>query len=114
MSETPFASYSEPTLVPSSTIDTMARAARDGAADAREMAERVLSGTSLFLSRFVYTTSYTLSYGVVFPATILARSIPRNNAAVRGLIDGARAATAKVDEVKGHPSHPGVPALILP
>jgi hypothetical protein len=114
MSETPSASYSEPTLVPSSTIDTMARAARDGAADAREMAERVWSGTSLFLSRFVYTTSYTLSFGVVFPATILARSIPRNNAAVRGLIDGARAATAKVDEIKGHPGRPGVPALILP
>jgi hypothetical protein len=114
MSETPFAHYSEPVVVPSNTIDIMARAAKDGAADAREMAERVWSGSSLFLSRFVYTTSYTLSYGVVFPATLLARSIPRNNAAVRGLIDGAKAATAKVDEIQGQKSHPGVPALILP
>ena len=114
MSESPFASYSEPTLIPPSTMDTMARAARDGAADAREMAERVWSGTSLFLSRFVYTTSYTLSYGVVFPAALLARSIPRNNSAVRGLIERAHAATAKVDEIQGHPSHPGMPALILP
>jgi hypothetical protein len=114
MSESPFANYSEPAVVPSRTIDTMARAARDGAADAREMAERVWSGTGLFLSRFVYTTSYTFSYGVVFPATLLARSIPRNNAAVRGLIDGARAATVKVDEIRGQKNHPKVPALILP
>jgi hypothetical protein len=114
MSETPFANDSEPAVVPSSTIDIMARAARDGAADAREMAERVCSGTGLFLSRFVYTTSYTFSYGVVFPATLLARSIPRNNAAVRGLIDGARAATEKVDEIRGQEGHPGVLAPALP
>jgi hypothetical protein len=114
MSENPSANCSEPLAVPSNTIDLMARGAKDGAADAREMAERVWSGTSLFLSRFVYTTSYTLSYGVVFPATLLARSIPRNNAAVRGLIDGAKAATEKVDQIQAHESHPGVPALILP
>jgi hypothetical protein len=109
MSENPFTNYSEPALAPSGTLDLMSRGARDGAADAREMAQRAWSGTSLFFSRFVYTTSYTFSYGVVFPATLLARSIPRDNAAVRGLIDGARAATRKVDQIQGHESH-----LILP
>ena len=51
------------------TMNTITQAAKDGAADAREMANRVWASTSLFLCRFVYTTTYTLSYGVVFPAT---------------------------------------------
>ena len=83
------------------TLDTIAKAARDGASDAREMANRVIANSSLFFCRFVYTTSYTLSYGIVFPATLIAKSIPKDNAAVRGLIDGAASAKAKVREVKG-------------
>ncbi len=79
------------------------RAAREGAADAQAAADRILSASGLFLSRFVYTTSYTVSYGIVLPATLVARSIPRDNAAVRGLIDGAAAAVLKVDEVRGLP-----------
>ncbi len=92
---------SESMLQPADALSTITRAARDGAADAREMAERVWANTSLFLCRFVYTTSYTISYGVVFPATLLARSVPLDNAAVRGLIDGARAATDKVHQIRG-------------
>jgi hypothetical protein len=42
-----------------------------------------------------------LSYGVVFPATLIARSVPKDNAAVRGLIDGARAAADKVHSIRG-------------
>jgi hypothetical protein len=87
------------------TMNTITQAAKDGAADAREMANRVWASTSLFLCRFVYTTTYTLSYGVVFPATLIARSIPKDNAAVRGLIDGARAATDKAHELKGGELH---------
>src|SRR4051794_32628509 len=83
------------------SIDLVARAARDGAADARVAASRALSGTGLFLSRMVYTTTYTLSYGVVFPAAFVAQSIPRNNAAVRGLIEGAHAASRRADAVLG-------------
>jgi len=88
-------------LPASDTLSTISRAARDGAADAREMANRVWANTSLFLCRFVYTTSYTLSYGVVFPATLIARSVPKENAAIRGFIDGARAATDKVHQMRG-------------
>ncbi len=93
--------HAESVLEPASTIDTISRAARDGAADAREMANRVWASSALFLCRFVYTTSYTLSYGVVFPATLIAKSVPKDNAAVRGLIDGARAASEKVHEMRG-------------
>jgi hypothetical protein len=93
------------TLNPSDAINTITQAARDGAADAREMANRVWASTSLFVSRFVYTTSYTLSYGIVFPATLIARSVPKNNAAVRGIIDGALAATQRAHELKSGELH---------
>ena len=79
----------------SGTIDLMAQAARDGAVDARAAAARVLSKTGVLLSRVVYSATYTISYGVVFPAAFVARGIPRNNAAVRGLIDGAHAASQR-------------------
>jgi hypothetical protein len=96
----------------------MSKAARDGAADAREAAVRTWAAASLFTSRFVYTTCYTISYGVVFPATLLALSIPKDNAAVKGLIDGAHAAIRKVDEIQGtaieSPDETAVPAALAP
>ena len=66
---------------------------RDGAADAREAAGKALANTSLFVSRVVYQTTYAVSYGVVFPVAFVARAVPRDNAAVRGLIEGAQAAS---------------------
>jgi hypothetical protein len=92
-----------PDSVPSAngTFELVSQAARDGAADARAAAERAWSSAGLFLSRFVYTTSYTISYGVVFPAVLIARAVPTDNAAVRGLIDGAHAARLKVEEIRG-------------
>lgn len=90
-------------LVPSvtGTMEIVKRAARDGAADAREAATRTWAAASRFTSRFVYTTCYTVSYGVVFPTMLLAQAVPRNNAAVRGLIDGASAAQRKLDQLLG-------------
>ena len=81
----------------------MKKAAKAGAADAREAADKAWTATNLFVCRFVYTTCYTISYGVVFPSVILSRSIPKDNAAVRGLIEGAAAAVRKVEELKSHP-----------
>ena len=85
----------------SGTLDLVAKAARDGAADARVAASKALSNTSLFLSRVVYQTTYAVSYGVVFPVAFVARSIPRDNAAVRGLIEGAQAASRRADAILG-------------
>jgi len=85
----------------SGTLDLVARAARDGAADARVAASKALSNTGLFLSRIVYQTTYAVSYGVVFPVALVARAVPRENAAVRGLIEGAHAATQRVDAMLG-------------
>jgi hypothetical protein len=83
------------------TLQVVKRAAQDGALDAREAAERTWAATSLFVSRLVYTTCYTVSYGVIFPAALVARVIPKNNVAVQGLIDGAQAAKQKVEELHG-------------
>ena len=62
----------------------------------------------------MYTTSYTFSYGIVFPAVLIAKSIPANNAVVHGFVDGARAASDMVDQMKGHPSALPVKAPRLP
>ena len=75
--------------------------AEEGTADGKEVVPRSWASTSRFVSRFVYTTCYTISYGVVFSTTLLAQAIPTNNAIVRGLIDGARAAVHEVDQLQG-------------
>ena len=81
------------------TLDLVTKAARDGAGDARAAATRTWDLTSQFASRCVYSTCFTVSYGVVFPVVLLARVIPQNNEAVRAMIDGAHAAIRKVDQV---------------
>ena len=104
MSDTVAATFSDPVSTTTGAIELAAQGARKGAADAREAAARTWDATSLFLSRFAYTASYTISYGVVFPAALLARSVPTDNVAVRGLVDGARAAIRHVDEIHGLPA----------
>jgi len=77
-----------------------AQAARDGASDARAKVATVVPAVGEFLSRFTYTTFYTISYGVVFPSLLLARAVPQENALVHGLIDGSRAARDAVANMK--------------
>ncbi|MFO0953110.1 MAG: hypothetical protein U0835_18545 [Isosphaeraceae bacterium] len=89
------------------SMDAALGAARQGASDAREAADRFAANAGRFAARFIYTTCYTVSYGVVFPAVMIARSVPRNNAAVRGLTDGASAASRKVDELVAGPGPVG-------
>ena len=77
----------------SGTMEIAVQAARQGAADAKDAAERAWSASGVILARAVYNTAYTVSYGLVFPVALVAQAIPRDNAAVRGLIDGANAAS---------------------
>ncbi len=44
------------------------------------------------LGRMAYRASYGLSFGVVYPFAMLARAVPRENAMIHGLHDGAIAA----------------------
>jgi hypothetical protein len=90
----------DPLKTVADALDTAVKAAKDGAADAKATAGKVIPAAGRFLSRFVYTTSYTFSYGVVFPAMMLAKSIPPNNAIVHGLVDGAHAANDLVVQMK--------------
>ena len=76
--------------------------AKQGVATAIDAASAALPTASHFLARFVYTTCYTISYGVVFPTTLVAMSVPKNNAFVQGVVDGADAAKQKVDEIIGN------------
>jgi hypothetical protein len=99
MSETQPAAGGDTALSVTGTMQLAGRAAQKGAADAREAAIRTWAATTRFANRFVYTTAYTVSYGVVFSAVLIARAIPRDNAAVRGLIDGAEAAKHRVDQI---------------
>ena len=85
----------------SGTMEVAVQAARQGAADARAAAARAWSASGAFLARAVYNTTYTVSYGLVFPAAFVAQAIPRDNAAVRGLIEGAEAASRRVDQLIG-------------
>jgi hypothetical protein len=96
------ASPRDPLKTIADALDQAVKAAKDGTANAKAAADKALPGAGRFLSRFVYTTSYTLSYGVVFPAMMIARSIPADNSVVHGFVDGARAANDKVDQLK-HP-----------
>ncbi len=98
------------------TLNVVRTAAQRGAADATEAANQAWTATGRIVGRFVYNTCYTISYGVVFPSVLLARSIPVNNEVVRGLIDGAQAARHKVDELYrpalGSSTDVAAPALV--
>ncbi|MFI5456498.1 MAG: hypothetical protein ACHRXM_13695 [Isosphaerales bacterium] len=100
MSKTRVVTIQAPSGSAAGFVDLVSKAARDGAADAREAAIRTWSATSQFASRVVYSTCYTVSYGVVLPAVFVTHSIPRNNAVVQGLVDGAQDAIHKVDQLR--------------
>jgi len=85
-------------------MEVAVQAARQGAADARAAAAKAWSASGAFLARAVHNTTYTVSYGLVFPAAFMAQAVPRDNAAVRGFIAGSEAATRRVDQLIGWPA----------
>jgi hypothetical protein len=92
-------SRADPLRAVAEALDAAVEAVRGGADDARARVANVIPAAGRCVSRFVYGTSYSISYGVVFTAVLIARAIPKNNAAVHGLIDGAHAAIEKVDRM---------------
>jgi hypothetical protein len=56
--------------------------------DSNELVPRAMRG----MSRMAYTSSYWLSYGVVYATVFAAHSLPQENPVMHGLRDGARAA----------------------
>jgi len=85
-------------------LDAAVQAAKGGIDEARTTASQALPAVGGFLSSVTYKACYAVSYGVVFPTMLLVRSIPRENAAVHGFVDGARAALDLVDEMRTRPA----------
>jgi hypothetical protein len=90
----------DPLKAVADALDTAVKATQEGAEKARATAAEAIPAAGEFLTRAVYKTCYSISFGVVFPTVLIARSIPKNNAVVHGLIDGAQAAKDLVQEMK--------------
>ena len=86
------ASGSDPLTAVADAMDAAVEAAKDGADRAKASVADWIPATGHFLSRALYRSSYAVSYGVVFPVLLVAHAIPKENALVHGLTDGARAA----------------------
>lgn len=82
----------DPFRIVADAMSEAAQAVGDGAADAKAHAADMVTTAGGFLGRLTYNAGYAVSYGVVFSALLVARAIPRENAMVHGLTDGARAA----------------------
>jgi hypothetical protein len=100
MSESENSTVHDPLKSVAEALEAAAQAVKEGASDAQETAASLLPDSEHFLSQLAYRTCYAISYGIVFPSVLVARSIPKNNALVHGLIDGAQAARDMVDEMK--------------
>jgi hypothetical protein len=91
---------SDPLKAVADALDTAVRATKDGVEKARATATSAMPAAGDILTQAAYKTCYGISFGVVFPTMLLVRSIPKDNAAVHGLIDGAQAALDLVKEMK--------------
>ena len=102
MSKNGFAAVKSPDALQTvaNAWDVALQAAKDGAASAKANAGNAIPAAGRFMSRMVYTMSYSFSYGFVFPVALVAKSMPADNAVLIGMIDGARAANDWVDELK--------------
>ena len=95
-------------------LDAAVQEAKGGVQDIRVTASGSLPALGSFLSGLTYKTCYAVSYGMVFPTVLVARAIPKENAAVHGLIDGARAAIDLVNEMRAKSPSGEHPATSLP
>jgi hypothetical protein len=78
-------------------VDSSMIAVKQGATEAQERISRAMPAIGHFVSRLVYTSCYGLSFGVVFPVMLVVRIVPKDNAMVHGLVDGAIAAREQVE-----------------
>ena len=89
---TPEAQATDPLRTAADAMALAVQAAKEGASDAQAKVSEMMPALGGFLSRLTYTTCYSVSYGVVFSTLLVARAIPKDNAIVHGLVDGALAA----------------------
>jgi hypothetical protein len=94
------AAGSDPLTAIADAMDAAVEAAKGGTDRVRATVAELVPAAGRFLSRAVYRTSYAVSFGVVFPAMMIANAIPKSNAVVHGLVDGALAARDAVQDQK--------------
>ena len=76
-----------------------AATASDHTASERQTANNAGPAALEAISRMAYTGSYVLAYGIVYAAVFVAQSLPQENAVMRGLRDGGRAAIDEAVEI---------------
>jgi hypothetical protein len=81
-------------------MSSAAEAMRDGAQDAADKVQQAIPAANKFVSRFVYSSCYFLSYGVVFPTLFAAHYVPGGGPVGAGIIDGANAANDAIKDIK--------------
>ena len=81
-------------------LDTAVQAAKEEMEDVRATASGALPPLGSSVSDITYKTCDPISYGLFFPIVLVARAIPKENAAVHGLIDGARVTIDLADKMR--------------
>jgi hypothetical protein len=77
-------------------VGTAIESVKHGASEIQARVADAVPATRHFLGRAIYNTSYALAFGVTFPVMMIVRIVPRDNALVHGMVDGARAARDQV------------------
>ena len=72
-----------------------------GAIDAVANAPESISSLFRLADRLVYGTGYTAAYVVVFPMALLFAALPKRNALLRGIVDGAADARSRAEGMIG-------------
>ncbi|MBX9868422.1 MAG: hypothetical protein K2X63_01360 [Burkholderiaceae bacterium] len=65
---------------------------KQGKRDAEDMADRAIPAIKLGLEKASYSTSYYLTFGLIFTGKLLFEALPKDGALRQGAIDGAVAA----------------------
>lgn len=96
----PVEQSNDPLKSVAAAMATAAEAVRDGASDAAARAQQALPAAGQFVSRFVYSSCYFASYGIVFPTMFVANYIPGGAPLASGFLDGAVAANDLILDMK--------------
>jgi hypothetical protein len=102
MSDAP-ATPTDPLQAIADAMELAVSSARQGVGEMANTASQMVPAIESGLSRVGYQVGYGLAFGLVFPAVFIARAVPKDNAMVHGMIDGARAARDFVNEMKTQP-----------
>jgi hypothetical protein len=96
----PVQEVNSPLRTVTTAVATAAEVIRGGASDALAKVKHAVPATGEYVSHFVYSSFYYLSYGVVFPTLLVTNFIPGCSPIADGLADGATAANDVIAEMK--------------